>query len=155
SLCSGAQVLTFRTRAWLSFAPPTCRMPLGQASGFSRTDPGGRVTRQWADDSGWLGTIRNVGYARFIGLNAPKLIDKSCAIVCGNRDANRNNIRTNTGARSMPLHRLSPTKLKTRRPGRYGDGGGLYLIVSLNPTTGEPRRSWLFRYERDRVEKFM
>src|ERR1700758_4772679 len=22
-------VLTFRTRAWLSFAPPTCRMPLG------------------------------------------------------------------------------------------------------------------------------
>jgi integrase len=27
--------------------------------------------------------------------------------------------------------------------------------VSLNPTTGEPRRSWLFRYERDSVEKFM
>ena len=38
-----AQVLTFLTRAWLSFAPPTCRMPLGQASGFSRADPGGRV----------------------------------------------------------------------------------------------------------------
>src|SRR5262249_33991634 len=44
SLCIGAQVLTFRTRAWLSFAPPTCRMPLGQASGFSRTVPGGRGT---------------------------------------------------------------------------------------------------------------
>src|SRR6516162_4370023 len=39
-----AQVLTFHTKAWSSFAPPTCRMPLGQASGFSRADPGGRVT---------------------------------------------------------------------------------------------------------------
>ena len=29
SLCIGAQVLTFRTKAWLSFAPPPCRMPLG------------------------------------------------------------------------------------------------------------------------------
>src|SRR5215471_11657983 len=26
-----AQVLTFRTTAWSSFAPPTCRMPLGQS----------------------------------------------------------------------------------------------------------------------------
>jgi hypothetical protein len=43
-LASERQVLTFRTRAWLSFARPTCRMPLGQASGFSRTDPGGRGT---------------------------------------------------------------------------------------------------------------
>jgi hypothetical protein len=43
-LASERQVLTFRTRAWLSFAPSTCRMPLGQASGFSRADPGGRVT---------------------------------------------------------------------------------------------------------------
>ena len=42
-LASERQVLTFLTRAWLSFAPPTCRMPLGQASGFSRADPGGRV----------------------------------------------------------------------------------------------------------------
>ena len=30
---SGRQVLTFRTRAWPSFAPPTRRMPLGQPSG--------------------------------------------------------------------------------------------------------------------------
>jgi hypothetical protein len=44
SLGIAGQVLTFRTRAWLSFAPSTCRMPLGQASGFSRADPGGRVT---------------------------------------------------------------------------------------------------------------
>src|SRR5262249_15025223 len=26
-----AQVLTFRTKAWSSFAPPTCRMSLGQS----------------------------------------------------------------------------------------------------------------------------
>ena len=44
SLSIAGKVLTFRTRAWLSFAPSTCRMPLGQASGFSRADPGGRVT---------------------------------------------------------------------------------------------------------------
>ena len=30
---SGRQVLTFRTRARSDFAPPTCRMPLGQSSG--------------------------------------------------------------------------------------------------------------------------
>src|SRR5215475_2127655 len=27
----GAQVLTFHTKAWSSFAPPTCRMSLGQS----------------------------------------------------------------------------------------------------------------------------
>ena len=43
SLRIGEQVLTFRIRAWLSFAPPTCGMPLGRASGFPRTVPGGRV----------------------------------------------------------------------------------------------------------------
>jgi hypothetical protein len=43
-LASERQVLTFRTRAWLSFAPSTCRMPLGQTSGFSRAGPGGRDT---------------------------------------------------------------------------------------------------------------
>jgi len=30
SLSINAQVRTFRTSAWLRFAPPTCRMPLGQ-----------------------------------------------------------------------------------------------------------------------------
>src|SRR5206468_8884848 len=40
----GAQVLTFRTKAWSSFAPPTCRMPLGPYQGIPRADPGGRVT---------------------------------------------------------------------------------------------------------------
>jgi hypothetical protein len=33
SLGIAGQVLTFRTRAWLSFAPPTCRMPSRQHSG--------------------------------------------------------------------------------------------------------------------------
>jgi len=33
SLGIAGQVLTFRTRAWLSFAPPTCRMPFEQHSG--------------------------------------------------------------------------------------------------------------------------
>jgi len=28
----------------LSFAPPTCRMPLGQSQDIPRADPGGRVT---------------------------------------------------------------------------------------------------------------
>src|ERR1700752_219972 len=39
-----AQVLTFHTKAWSSFAPPTCRMPLGPYQGIPRADPGGRVT---------------------------------------------------------------------------------------------------------------
>ena len=39
-----AQVLTFHTKAWSSFAPPTCRVPLGQYQGIRRADPGGRVT---------------------------------------------------------------------------------------------------------------
>src|SRR6201986_3349097 len=43
-LASEREVLMSRTRAWLSFAPSTCRMPLGQASGFSRAGPGGRGT---------------------------------------------------------------------------------------------------------------
>jgi integrase len=55
----------------------------------------------------------------------------------------------------MPLHRLSALDLKTKKAGRHADGGGLYLSVSLHPTTKEPRRSWLFRYQRDSVEKFM
>jgi hypothetical protein len=41
-LASERQVLTFHTRAWSSFAPPACRMPLGQPSGNPRTDPGRR-----------------------------------------------------------------------------------------------------------------
>ena len=39
-----AQVLTFRTTAWSSFALPTRRMPLGRYQDIHRADPGGRVT---------------------------------------------------------------------------------------------------------------
>ena len=44
SLGIAGQVLTFRTRARLSFAPPTCRMPLGQSQCIPQADPGGRVS---------------------------------------------------------------------------------------------------------------
>jgi hypothetical protein len=35
----GAQILTFRTKAWSSFAPPTCRMPLGPYQGIPELIP--------------------------------------------------------------------------------------------------------------------
>jgi DNA-binding transcriptional LysR family regulator len=43
-LRSGHTGSQFHTKAWSSFAPPTCRMPLGQYQGIPRADPGGRVT---------------------------------------------------------------------------------------------------------------
>ena len=39
-LSIAGQVLTFRTRARLSFAPPPCRMPLGQSQDIPQADPG-------------------------------------------------------------------------------------------------------------------
>ena len=39
SLGIAGQVLTFRTGAWLSFAPSTCRMPLGPYQGISELIP--------------------------------------------------------------------------------------------------------------------
>ena len=47
SLGIAGQVLTFRTRAWLSFAPSTCRMPLGPYQDIPRADPAGRVTSRF------------------------------------------------------------------------------------------------------------
>ena len=44
SLGIAGQVLTFRTRARLSFAPPPCRMPLGQSQCIPQADPGGMAT---------------------------------------------------------------------------------------------------------------
>lgn len=42
------------------------------------------------------------------------------------------------------LHRLSAVKVaKLTKPGRYGDGGGLWLQVSPSGA-----KSWLFRYMR-------
>src|SRR5467141_1093806 len=39
SLSIAGQVLTFRTRAWLSFAPSTCRMPLGLSQASPKLIP--------------------------------------------------------------------------------------------------------------------
>ena len=43
------------------------------------------------------------------------------------------------------------------KPGRYADGGGLYLRVAEYPTNDGPTTSknWVFRFERDGVERFM
>src|SRR3984893_3801513 len=40
SLDIGEQVLTFHTKAWSSFAAPTCRMPLGPSQDIPQADPG-------------------------------------------------------------------------------------------------------------------
>jgi integrase len=39
---------------------------------------------------------------------------------------------------------LTAVKVRTAKPGRYGDGGGLYLLVR-----GPEARFWLFRYTRE------
>jgi hypothetical protein len=41
---AGHRPPTPRPRAWLSFAPPRCRMPLGQSQCIPQADPGGRVS---------------------------------------------------------------------------------------------------------------
>jgi integrase len=47
--------------------------------------------------------------------------------------------------------RLSQTRAnKITKPGRYGDGAGLYLQI-----TKEQSRAWVFRYERNGVERWM
>ena len=48
SLGIAGQVLTFRTRARLSFAPPTCRMPLGQSQCIPQALPG-----RWVSPRFW------------------------------------------------------------------------------------------------------
>src|ERR1019366_3559362 len=53
SLGIAGQVLTFRTRARLSFAPPTCRMPLGQSQCIPQTYPG-----RWVSPRFWHRLIR-------------------------------------------------------------------------------------------------
>jgi len=48
SLDITGQVLTFHTRARLSFAPPACRMPLGQSQAIPQANPGRRINlRFW------------------------------------------------------------------------------------------------------------
>jgi hypothetical protein len=43
SLVIAGQVLTFRTRAGLSFAPPTCQIAAWAVSGIPQTYPGRRA----------------------------------------------------------------------------------------------------------------
>ena len=47
------------------------------------------------------------------------------------------------------LHKLKPLLIaRELSPGRYGDGGGLYLQVSGNET-----KSWIFRYKVEKRER--
>jgi integrase len=43
------------------------------------------------------------------------------------------------------LHRLTQTDLKRRKPGMYGDGGGLWLQITTG-AAGHANRSWIFRF---------
>jgi integrase len=59
-------------------------------------------------------------------------------------------------ANSFQLTALRVAQLK--RPGRYGDGGGLYLCVAEYPRRDGSRgrsKNWLFRFERDGRERWM
>ena len=70
-LASERQVLTFRTRAWLSFAPPTCRMAPGQYQGIPQADPEGRVTPRFCH--------RLISFRHFIGgLLALASLNRAC-----------------------------------------------------------------------------
>jgi integrase len=43
------------------------------------------------------------------------------------------------------LHRLTQMDLKRRKPGMYGDGGGLWLQITTG-VAGHANRSWVFRF---------
>jgi hypothetical protein len=55
--------------------------------------------------------------------------------------------------------KLSAVKVaRIKKPGRYGDGNGLYLRIAEYPDrNGKPLRSrnWVFRFERDGRERWM
>ena len=45
------------------------------------------------------------------------------------------------------LNRLTDRKVRTiTKPGRYADGGGLYLQVSARPDGDGVTKAWIFRY---------
>ena len=45
------------------------------------------------------------------------------------------------------IGRLTALKVaRTKAPGYYADGGGLYLQVTVNSRDGEPAKSWIYRY---------
>jgi integrase len=52
------------------------------------------------------------------------------------------------------LHRLSPTTVRTAKPGMHCDGGGLYLQATPG-ADGTIRRSWLFRFGSNGSERYM
>jgi integrase len=56
------------------------------------------------------------------------------------------------------INRLKPMAItKQKEPGRYGDGGGLYLRVAAYETKSGPAisKNWIFRFERDGRERLM
>lgn len=53
------------------------------------------------------------------------------------------------------LNKLTASKLKSKKPGRYADGGNLYLQITASKTEGaEPFRSWLFLYKSPTTGKY-
>lgn len=44
------------------------------------------------------------------------------------------------------MAKLAPNILKTATPGKYADGGGLYLLVTGRDAKGQVKGSWIFRY---------
>jgi hypothetical protein len=63
------QVLTFPTRAWSRFAPPTCRMPLGQYQHIHRAEPGGSQPPFWAS---------SYEFRHFTDGSLPSPLDRAC-----------------------------------------------------------------------------
>src|SRR5262249_50993556 len=75
SLVIEAQVRTFRASAWLRFAPPTCRMPLGQYHVIPRTNLEGRVSPRFRH--------RLISFRHFIGgLLAFASLNRACRVLC-------------------------------------------------------------------------
>src|ERR1700756_2727868 len=45
------------------------------------------------------------------------------------------------------IGRLTALKVtRSKSPGMYADGGGLYLQVTVNGKDGAPAKSWIYRY---------
>jgi hypothetical protein len=55
---------------------------------------------------------------------------------------------------SRAIHRLTPLRIKSTKPGMWADGGGLYLQCTTGPND-TVRKSWLFRFERNGRERQM
>jgi hypothetical protein len=51
--------------------------------------------------------------------------------------------------------RLSSAKVRHAKPGRYLDGGGLYLQVTLSKDGKQLNKSWMFQFKRGGRERQM